>query len=101
MSDASRFASRSVAGHLARGAVGFGLISAGFGLAPAIGVAALLLAAAGLVALRGCPMCWTIGLLETISAGRLERRCAAGGCALRPVSKAPIPAPADRQAQRP
>ena len=26
---------------------------------------------AALVALRGCPMCWTVGLVETLSQGRL------------------------------
>ena len=25
---------------------------------------------AALVALRGCPMCWTVGLIETLSQGR-------------------------------
>ena len=27
---------------------------------------------AALVALRGCPMCWTMGLVETLSRGRRE-----------------------------
>jgi hypothetical protein len=35
-----------------------------------------------MVALRGCPMCWTAGLVETVSAGRLRRSCGPGGCTL-------------------
>ena len=33
---------------------------------------------AALVALRGCPMCWTVGLVETLSQGRrdLTAECA-------------------------
>lgn len=27
---------------------------------------------AALVALRGCPMCWTVGLVETLSQGRCD-----------------------------
>ena len=46
----------SVTLHLARGAIGFGLI--GSALTPIAGLAALLLALPGAVALRGCPMCW-------------------------------------------
>lgn len=82
----SQFASASLARHLARGACGFGLIGAGLALAAVLSPIALLLAPAGLLALRGCPMCWTVGLIETISAGRLKRACAAQGCALRPGS---------------
>jgi len=29
---------------------------------------------AALVALRGCPMCWTVGLIETLSKGRRDSR---------------------------
>ena len=85
----SKFASSSVPRHLARGALGFGLIGAGFGLTAAVGPLALLLTPAGFVALRGCPMCWTAGLIETISAGRLQRSCRENGCTVRPASKPP------------
>jgi hypothetical protein len=85
MADSGRgaFASRSVAAHLTRGGIGFGLIGSAFALAPSIGAVALLLAPAGMVALRGCPTCWAAGLMQTISAGRLERSCTGGGCTLR------------------
>jgi hypothetical protein len=33
---------------------------------------------AALVALRGCPMCWTVGLVETLWRGRRDSTSAAG-----------------------
>lgn len=77
------FASASVAAHLARGALGFGTIALAVVLAVAVTPAALTIAPLGMVALRGCPTCWTVGLIETISAGRFERACAEDGCNLR------------------
>ncbi len=77
------FASRSVPVHLARGLLGFGLIAASIALIPAAGPAALLLLPAGVVALRGCPTCWLIGLAQTVSRGRIERQCAQGRCRAR------------------
>ncbi|RSS80436.1 hypothetical protein [Streptomyces sp. WAC06614] len=66
--------------HLARGAVGFGALAGSLALLPVAGPVSLLLAPAGLIALRGCPMCWVMGLVETVSAGRLERTCKDGRC---------------------
>lgn len=84
MSDPSTtpFASKSVPRHLARGTVGFGLLFGGVGLASVIGPAALVAAPLGLVALRGCPACWMLGLAETISQGKVQRECADGSCTL-------------------
>ncbi|MEU6863285.1 hypothetical protein ABZ924_08440 [Streptomyces sp. NPDC046876] len=76
------FASASVPRHLARGALGFGALAGSLALLPFVGPASLLLAPVGLVALRGCPMCWAIGLAETVSAGRLRRSCTDGRCEL-------------------
>jgi hypothetical protein len=78
----SVFASASLPRHLARGALGFGLLGSALALAASAGPVALLLAPAGFIALRGCPTCWTLGLIETISAGRLRRSCTEDGCAL-------------------
>jgi hypothetical protein len=80
--DRSPFASTSVARHLVRGAIGFGLIGSSVALIPAVGPATLVLAPAGMIALRGCPTCWIAGLMETISAGRLQRTCTDTGCEL-------------------
>jgi hypothetical protein len=82
--DRDALASTSVAAHLVRGAVGFGLIGLALALTPSVGPAALLLAPPGMVALRGCPTCWVAGLIEIISAGRLERTCTDTSCTLRP-----------------
>ncbi|MGW2991469.1 hypothetical protein ACWDA9_06875 [Streptomyces sp. NPDC001193] len=79
------FASATVPRHLARGAVGFGALVGSLALLPVAGAASLLLVPLGLVALRGCPMCWAIGLVETVSAGRMRRSCTNGSCELRRV----------------
>ncbi len=83
MADRGPLASASIARHLARGAIGFGLISLAVALLPSVGPAALLLAPPGLIALGGCPTCWIAGLIETVSAGRLQRACTESSCALR------------------
>lgn len=87
------FASKSVPRHLARGLVGFGLIIGSIALTPLVGPAVLLAAPLGLIPLRGCPACWTIGLAQTISRGRLQRECVDGVCTLtaarRPGGEAP------------
>lgn len=79
---AEGFASRSLPRHLVRGVLGFGSIAAAVAGVPLFGWYTLLLAPLGLVALRGCPMCWTIGLVQTLSAGRLRRSCREGRCEL-------------------
>ncbi|MFI0810305.1 hypothetical protein [Streptomyces echinatus] len=76
------FASASLPRHLVRGALGFGALIASFACLPAVGPVSLLLLPAGLFALRGCPMCWAIGLLQTVSRGRLQRSCKDGHCEL-------------------
>lgn len=80
--DGPNFASSSLPRHLVRGAVGFGSLVASFALIPLVGPASLVLLPVGVLALRGCPMCWTIGLMQTISRGRLERSCEDGQCKL-------------------
>ncbi len=76
-------AGTSVIRHLARGVAGFGLMGSALALTTAVGPGALLLVLPGMVALRGCPTCWIAGLLQTLSAGRLERACGEAGCTLR------------------
>ena len=64
------FGSAFLGAHLMRGAAAAGLLAWAIvhqtthpWLSVGAGVAAL-------VALRGCPMCWTMGLVETLSLGR-------------------------------
>ncbi len=80
--DENFFASSSVRIHLVRGVIGLTLLIAAFALIPTFGPLTLLLAPLGVVALRGCPTCWAIGLGATISRGRLERACLDERCAL-------------------
>lgn len=78
----SPFASKSTTDHLVRGLVGFSLLGAGIVLATLYGPVGLLLAPLGLLALRGCPGCWVLGLVETISHGKTRRACVDGTCRL-------------------
>jgi hypothetical protein len=66
------FASSGIGVHLARGIIGFGL----FALALVTGSVWIMIPAfiGGLAALRGCPMCWTIGLFETVANSVRARR---------------------------
>ena len=76
------YASTSLPRHLARGLVGLGALTGSVALIPLVGPISLVLIPVGLVALRGCPTCWLIGLAETISRGRLRRSCQEGRCEL-------------------
>ncbi|MFQ6226593.1 hypothetical protein [Nocardia sp. NPDC002869] len=80
--DGPDFASASPAEHMVRGVVGFGALVGAVALIPVVGPISLVLLPVGLIALRGCPMCWTIGLVQTISRGRLQRSCGDGVCTL-------------------
>lgn len=82
MSDGYEFASASLPRHLVRGVVGFGSLIGALALIPAVGPVSLVLAPIALVAFRGCPTCWLIGLAQTVSRGRLERSCTDGVCEL-------------------
>ena len=68
------FASNTIAGHLTRGVIAATLIAWALvhqasdpGFAALAGIAAL-------VAMRGCPLCWTMGLFETIGESMRVRR---------------------------
>ncbi|MEU7037392.1 hypothetical protein ABZ958_27405 [Streptomyces sp. NPDC046237] len=87
------FASKSVPRHLARGAVGFGLIICSIVLVPVVGPLSLLAAPLALIAFRGCPTCWMVGLAQTVSRGRLERRCVDGVCSLTKAPPRPLTPP--------
>lgn len=69
------FASRSLAWHLARGAVGLGGLGATLLLTTTHPFISMGLLVPSMVALRGCPMCWTVGLVQTVAA-RLRGRSA-------------------------
>ncbi|MBS0449538.1 MAG: hypothetical protein JSR59_26805 [Proteobacteria bacterium] len=62
----SLFATRTLSGHQLRGAAAFGLLAMAVGLQHAHGALSLEVGLLALVLLRGCPMCWLIGLIETV-----------------------------------
>ncbi len=71
---ALRFGNRSLAVHLARGVLGLAALLAGLWEAVNLGWPALLLIPAGVWLLKGCPMCWTQGLFETLAWRAASRR---------------------------
>lgn len=68
------FGNRTLAVHVARGVLGFGALWFALGLYPRWGWPTLLLLPVTLWALKGCPICWTIGLVETIAFRMLAAR---------------------------
>ena len=69
------FGNRSLAVHLARGIGGFGAFAGALATMNQTLWPSIVLMPAAIFLLRGCPVCWTIGLFETI-AMRLHERAA-------------------------
>jgi hypothetical protein len=76
------FASKSILEHIVRGAVGFGTLGLAVwalrepGLMPLLEAVAL--GGVSLFALRGCPVCWSIGMINTVLNTTLKSKsCAA------------------------
>ena len=59
------FASITLSEHILRGAIGLGALWTAVAITEAHPWGSLVLGAVVLVAFRGCPICWTIGLFET------------------------------------
>lgn len=59
------FASNTLSEHILCGAVGIGALWIAVATAATHPSSSLVLGAVVLVAFRGCPICWTIGLFET------------------------------------
>lgn len=59
------FASASLAGHLLRGAIAIALLFWAFRHQTQTTLS-LMAAVGALIAFRGCPICWTVGLIETL-----------------------------------
>jgi hypothetical protein len=69
----SPLASRSVRAHLVRGAAGLLAAGLAIGLLGVVGPVSLALLPLTAVAWRGCPTCWTVGLLGTLADERGRR----------------------------
>jgi hypothetical protein len=72
----SPLASGSVAVHILRGAVGLLAAVLGIVLVTVVGPVSLLLLGVTLIAWRGCPTCWAVGLFGTLADRRARRGCA-------------------------
>jgi hypothetical protein len=66
------FASESLLAHVARGTLAFALLAWAIQHQGADPGLALLAGVGALIAFRGCPICWTVGLFETL-AQKLQR----------------------------
>ena len=66
------FGSAFLGAHLMRGATAAALLAWAIVHQTAHPWLSLGAGVAALVALRGCPMCWTVGLVETLSQGRRD-----------------------------
>ena len=67
MNEKTPFASNTLFEHLLRGALGIAALVWAIQIAHTQPLASLGLGVVTLIALRGCPTCWTIGLIETAS----------------------------------
>jgi hypothetical protein len=73
------FASKNLFVHMFRGTIGVAALAVAFALAPVHPIVSVAFIPVGMLALRGCPMCWTIGLFETIAA-KIQGKDAPTGC---------------------
>ncbi|HKO94009.1 MAG TPA: hypothetical protein VJU61_22800 [Polyangiaceae bacterium] len=83
------FESRSVGVHLARGVTGLGLGTLALYIHEVSPVLALGALIGAVVLLRGCPMCWIVGLVETLL--RRGKTCAPCAVSVRPEHSADPP----------
>jgi hypothetical protein len=60
------FKSRTIPRHLIKGVLGVGFLAIALIYGPTLGWWTLLPLALAFASFRGCPMCWTIGLIETV-----------------------------------
>jgi hypothetical protein len=66
----SPLASESLGEHLLRGLAGLAAGAVAILLVPVVGPVSLLLLTLTAAAWRGCPTCWTVGLIATMADGR-------------------------------
>lgn len=78
-SESGLFATQTLSGHLLRGAMAFALLYTAVSQQHAHPIWALLAGGLSLIVMRGCPVCWAIGLVETVGqrwrAMRTHRNC--------------------------
>jgi len=67
------FASRTIAVHLLRGLIAAASIAWALGYQSSHAALALAAGVIAVIAMRGCPLCWTLGLVETIGARKTHQ----------------------------
>ncbi len=70
------FRSGSVAVHVLKGVLGFGFLAIALQYASVLGWWTLVPVAGALVCFQGCPMCWIVGLIETVLRRKTRTACA-------------------------
>ena len=70
------FQSGSVARHVIKGILGFGFLAIALQYASVLGWWTLVPVAGALVCFQGCPMCWTVGLIDTVLHRKTSTACA-------------------------
>jgi hypothetical protein len=78
------FGSGSVVEHIIRGVLGFGLLGVGLLYSPVLGWWTLAPLAGALMCFRGCPLCWTAVLVETVLHRKAQKVCINGSCGPNP-----------------
>jgi hypothetical protein len=73
------FVSRTIWEHLVRGVIGIGAFACALLWAGQHPWLAAIAIPVGFVALRGCPFCWTLGLVLTVVA-KIQGRSTEAGC---------------------
>lgn len=66
------FASASLSRHLFKGFLGVVLTAFAFYFSGTNALASIAAGIAALLAFRGCPVCWTVGLVKTVSTKLVE-----------------------------
>ena len=74
------FRSPTIVVHILRGILGMGFLYLALHYGAALGWWVLAPLALALLFLGGCPMCWTVGLIDTVLRRKTAGNCVDGSC---------------------
>jgi len=74
------FRSPTIAVHVLRGILGIGFLYVALNYSSELGWWVLMPLAAALLFLGGCPMCWIVGLVDTVLRRKTGPSCVDGSC---------------------
>jgi hypothetical protein len=72
--------SKSILEHILRGIGGIALLAVGLIYLDEIGWWAAVPIVAAILLFRGCPMCWLVGLIDTVISRKTPPKCTDGSC---------------------